>query len=499
MRRAALVILAAVALPSVLHAQAARLVVGARPQLVECRDSTCMSFDVHATDAQGRTVPLSDTEQFQVHLKGHQLRNVYPRLHKFDVAGDKRGDDAPVPRVWLVLFDVSGSMNQSVAPPAPRTRFQEAIGQLPVLYQNFRDNIDQMAIAPFSSVGVADGIRQAFFETTKSGIQRRIMSIATPHSKNNTGLYSAVVEGLNVLQPKKKSGARVTLVVFTDGENDVVTQPSDKNLLGNHELDTVRKAAADVGVTIYAVGFGAGPRMFNEQALRQIAYPDAENYLDAKDPSRLSAAFSRIADVGNTFVRLVAGPLQYRREDLMGECLEFEIRAGRLTGRSPQWCAPSLGAPSYERDLTPQEKGHIAKSFIFDAAFIPPQLFRLLVVVTYGGVLLVLWFGLPRLIWPERYAPKPPVPAGSARPSPKLPPRPSGAGARTPSQRPEVTIPHGQPPRTATPAAGAARRTSPPPPKPNEPPPRPAEALGPREATDATVFIPPKKPGGRSS
>jgi hypothetical protein len=134
---------------------------------------------------------------------------------------------------------------------------------------------------------------------------------------------------------------------------------------------------------------------------------------------------------------------------------------------------------------------------------------RLVVLVAYSGVIAALWFGLPRLLWPDRYIPKPafrPVPTRPQAPAPRpgRPGVPPPRGAEPPP-RPEPPRPGARPaprpPQAPPDRVGPQSPAGPPRGRDVGQPPsdRPRENWGQRDASDATVFIPPsKKPGGSS-
>jgi Ca-activated chloride channel family protein len=297
------------------------------------------------------------------------------------------------------------------------------------------------------------------------------------------------------LEAQNTSGAMASLIVFTDGKNDV-RSGDDPGLLGDHELPKVIARIKEANVQVFAIGFGTPGQNFDENTLRQIAFPDARNYFGAADANRLHQVVATISARNKTFVRLLVA-MPERREQLP-QTVEFHVKTGSLSATS-RWERPAMGEPP-RVNLTTDERPDVGQILDAGPPPVPAVVIRMIVFVTYAAVLAGMWFGLPRVIWPERYIPKPALQAAAARPGP----RPSAGrvashavpGQRQPAPRPEVTLPANRPPMR--PAQGGDRRGSPPPPpsrvreapRAAEPPPEP---LGPREAGDATVFIPPKK------
>jgi Mg-chelatase subunit ChlD len=490
-------------------AQTGTLRFASRPRLVECQDRPCFRMDIVAVDAQQQPMDLPDQAQFDVSVGDEKLPNVFmtklkqaPRNPDAPASSSSSSSSRPqVPRVSFILFDTSGSMNQKLG---TETKFAIAKRQLDLLFEGFRDGIDRIAIVPFDSQQVTSRIRRARFATTRAAAVEQVNALA-PNRRGNTALYSAVRESLRLLEPYTRTGAQVSLIIFTDGQNDVGNPGDDPGLLGDEGLEQVKKTERDLGVTTYAIGYGASGVAFNEPALRSLAYPNDSNYFGATDEARLAQIFQRIKALGLTGVRLLAGPLPKRREQLQAQSLVFRVTSGNLSADSPAWEGAALGVPPYEGDLTPEERAAVLKWPVEDV--LPSVLIRVIVLLTYSVVLAALWFGLPRLIWPERYIPKPAFAAPKPRvaAAPRGPGRPGAPAARPgPGGRPEVTIPAARPaappPRPGAPAAAGAREGSPvrQRPAPAAQAPRSREPAPPLETDETTrIFIPPAKKPGR--
>ncbi len=512
LRALAFAIVATIAAAGAAAAQTTRLEFAGKPRLVDCDGETCFRIDVRAVDAQGQSVSLDDKSRFSVTLNDTDLEIIQQQAVSRGVSR------APVHRSFFILFDTSGSMNERLR--GGDTKFAIARRQLERLADTLQEGVDQIAIAPFDSQHVIERIRAADFQSTRAGVRRQIAKLQ-PNQHGNTALFSAVYEALKILQPRVREDSQMSLVVFTDGQNDVNHRLDDPGMLtGEQGLRAVTDLAQEVGITIYTIGYGMpGATSFDEAALQALKYPTtASNYFNARDEVRLRQIFDAIVRRAATGVRLLVTKLPQRREQLSGQSLVFHVSNGRLSGDSPAWQGNPLMTPPFEGALTPDER----KAWILyktrptaegdRPAPWPPYLIRLLVLLIYSAALAGLWFGLPRLIWPERYIPKPAFRAPSAARPPQRPPaRPGPSPARPQPARPEVTIasPRPQAARPAAAGVGAGRpgeRPSPGGPPPPRPPSVPSAAPrgrepwnAPREANDATVFIPPsKKPGGPS-
>src|SRR6185503_5427969 len=136
----------------------------------------------------------------------------------------------------------------------------------------------------------------AVFQTTRPAIEAQIEAIATPDTRaNNTALYSAVNEALPILKEKSDAGSFASLVVFSDGENDVNHPGDDKGLLGPEGLNIVRNAADRNKIPITTVGFGVRGLVAAESALKAIAWPSRESYYDVEsNPGRLTQVFATL-------------------------------------------------------------------------------------------------------------------------------------------------------------------------------------------------------------
>ena len=487
-------------------AQDVRLEYAGKPRLIDCEGQPCFRLVISAVDPQGQPVAVDDRATFRV-IRGEDevpiifkgAARIAPRQSEGQAAARSQAR-----RVWLVLFDTSGSMNERLS--GRDTKYVIARRQLDRLLSTFQDGADQMAIAPFDSRRVAERIRLAQFETTRTAIAQQMDGLQ-PRMQGNTALFSAVTEALQKVRPFASGDAQVSIVVFTDGKNDVGHAGDDPGLLsGDVGLRAAAALAAEVGVSIYTIGYGSPGVSFDEAALQALKFPaTSSNYFSVSDEARLTQVFDSIVKKDAELITLLVGPLAVRREQLSGQSVTFAVTSGRLSGESPVWLGNPLAPPAFEGAMTRSERETWVKSRRPEAGTpLPPVLMRMIVLFVYGGLLAALWFGVPRMIWPDRYIPKPAMRAsGAARPQQRASARP-GPSAASPGRGPvrsDMTAPAGRPPVRPAPAAERGRDA--PPPRPREqapPPPRPrGDAWNSRDSGDATVFIPPsKKPGGQS-
>src|SRR5262249_20356773 len=161
-------------------------------------------------------------------------------------------------------------------------------------------------------------------DATRDGIERQIQAIPRPDTNlNNTALYSAIYEALPILRERAASGTPVSLVVFTDGVNDVGHPQDDRGLLGNEGLAMTKARAAEAGVPWTTAGSGrdgAGGR----RALGERAWPTADNYYNAAtNPNRLQEIFESTRRKLTNRIQMTFRPTETAREQLAAKTLPF--------------------------------------------------------------------------------------------------------------------------------------------------------------------------------
>jgi Mg-chelatase subunit ChlD len=352
------------------------------------------------------------------------------------------------PLTLLVLVDISGSMKgQGIE--LTRSALRTFISELP------RGSV-RIAVAPFASRNLAPQIRAAAFTDPQSALAQ---VDALPQPEGNTGLYSAVEIGSEVVKgalqnaPKDAWGA---LLVITDGRNDVRPGDDPGLLSGAAGRDAAINAVASSGSYVWLIGIGGAPDGADLQAL---AGTHGERYLVAEDPLLLHRVFTGIRDALFTTraltypaptwarARLARGvfPMTVSRGDGHGCCAAAV--AGRWT--PPLYALPAFSGVADSGTAAPQA---IASYEQGEA----PVGSNVLVFGFFALVALVLWFALPGMLWPEE-------PAEVTGPAVKLA---NTVAASAPASR--------APPQTAAPvqaaAANGVRRgvTEAPPRKPTE-------------------------------
>jgi Mg-chelatase subunit ChlD len=491
MKKLFLLFLALLSLSGWLWGQPRYLEFADKPRLIECKDQPCFRILLNSVDAEGRPAPLALAS-----LKPEDKVTVTEgvRRHPVFYIQSLEADLASRGNYSMLLVDISGSMNIRM-PSSGITRFEAAKRALNRHLMEFREGVDHLAVVPFESHQVAQRIRGAVFADTVEGARRAISSLPLPQARNNTALFSAIHEALPILQTYKEAGYQTSLVVLTDGKNDVRPPPQDDpGLLGVSGFPLVKKRADETGIQIVTIGFGATGEAFDEPALRALAWPSESNYYYAGDEERLEQVFSAAREKLTNRLQVTFGPVRRDKNQLTGQSMAFRVfletaDLRKLESRSePSWVSPAIGSPSYEGTLDRGElSALVSRPLGPDMA--NPLLARLarrsVITLIFGTILAFLWFGFPRLVWPERYV-RFPVPAHSmpaaaskfpvVRP-PSSPEKPTPP--RSDLRDPKVTIAHGRSPAPAErPSGGAAG----------------APASEPRRG-DETVYLP--SSGGR--
>lgn len=391
-------------------AQSGKLDFADKVRLVSCDPSTskpCFRVKFNVVDAQGS--PLNINLPPNKDLRG-KLK-IYLDNQEIDpfFAVAQSGDNQAVRgRIALILVDISGSMNQRL--PSGMTRFETAKAALSQFLQGFDPSVDRVAIVPFESHDVANRISSAQFATTSAEALTQISALPTPGPKNNTALYSAVVQGLQVLADQATTTSNVNgattpeslLVVMTDGKNEVGAKGDDLGLLdGPAGLQEAANAARNSGVQVIAVGFG-DPGSIDESALRAIS---TKAYM-ADNLEKLTQAFNFARTLlTNRIVATFASPWD-DRASLQGKTLQVKaaltVSGKKLESDERQWSAPQIGTPSFDGKCDTAEL-KAALPIVPASGSLLSMLRPVLVFFGLGTLLLVLWFWVPRLIWPEQY------------------------------------------------------------------------------------------------
>ncbi len=377
-------------------------------RMVDCdpaASTPCFRLKFNLVDAQGAPLPaqLPTPEKLAGSisvLAGDQAITPF-----FAVAGGEK--QAVRGRVALVLIDISGSMNRPLA--TGQTRFEAAKMAIASFLDGFQDGVDRVAVVPFESHQLESTIRGATFATTKQAALQQAQSLPEPQSHNNTGLFSAVTIGVDVLSNQLKNqtaGAmspEAMVMLMTDGTNEVLKGDDPGLLAGPEGLQEAAAKVKSSGLQIIAVGFG-NRNEIDETALRQIS----TRYYMTADAATLSRIFTVARTLLSTRVQATFASPWPDRASLAGRTLRVSVKlklpSGQELASEPKtWATPQIGLPVFEGHCEPDEM----KALYTHAA--PPSdawisvLRPVLVFIGFGALLLVMWFWIPRLVWADQY------------------------------------------------------------------------------------------------
>lgn len=423
-------------------AQTGRLVFTDRVTMRSCdpvTTSPCFRLSLRAVGADGTPLSLALpperllAESLTVRVDNQDFKPFYA-----SATNTQRGPSRN--RIVLILMDISGSMNKRLT--TGETRFEAAKAAVSQFLQGFEPGIDRVAIVPFESHKVVETIRSARFLTTLADAQQQLESLPKPQPRNNTALYTAVDECLELLQRQLASSpnAEAQLFVLTDGENEVYPERGDDPglLSGDQGLQAVvDKVNTYQRIVLTAIGFGDS-REVDQEALKQMS----NHFRMVTDADTLKHEFSHppakpvASDIAAAFTLPGAG-----RPSLTAATLYLRVSLLLPTGEKlesdeTQWSSPEMGVPLYEGRCNTAESGALMEASKAAAPTGWLSVLRpVLVFIGLGGLLLILWFWIPRLVWADQYLGGIPTPQGArwasaTTASPR--PAPAAASRRAP-------------------------------------------------------------------
>jgi len=308
-------------------------------------------------------------------------------------------------RIALILIDISGSMINRLS--TGETRFGAAKAALGRFIENFEDGVDQVAIVPFESHHVEPTIRNAVFARDKQAAEQQIASLPVPGRRNNTALYSSVTIGLDVLRHKIQESGRTPaenlLIIMTDGKNEVYKGDDAGLLDGPPGLQTAASKVKESGVQVIGIGFSDSNDV-DETALKEIS----TTFYMAQDAQKLNRIFTVARRLLNNRITATFASPWADRASLASRNLRVSARlklpsGDTLSSDEQTWTSPAMGIPAFDENCSVAEK-----QAILDINWSPHAgnwvsiLRPVLVFVGLGGLILILWFWVPRLLWPER-------------------------------------------------------------------------------------------------
>jgi len=405
------VLLAALVLPSRMLAQSpgGKLDFSDNIRMVTCDPVSsipCFRLKFNVVDAQG--APLA----VQLPAPDKLADSITVQVDQQDVtpfyAVASADAQAVRGRVAIVLVDISGSMNRVL--PTGETRFAAAKAALSQFLQGFQDGTDQVAIVAFESHNVEPTIRAAHFATSKAQALQQVDALPAPQPRNNTGLYSAVAIGLDVLSGQMKNATskygapEAMLIVMTDGTNEVLRGDDPGLLAGPAGLDEVTQKVEASGIQTIAVGFG-DRKEIDEEALRRIG----TKYYMEDNSADLKKIFSFARTLLSNRIQATFQSPWPDRASLAGRTLQVGIQLKLPNGQvlasdNKPWSTPQIGVPIFEGKCEAAEMKALLQEKVTPTGNSWMSTLRpVLVFLGMGTLLLILWAWAPRLIWADQY------------------------------------------------------------------------------------------------
>ncbi len=328
----------------------------------------------------------------------------------FYVKATGGGDAIARPDIVLIEIDISGSMNETVAPGT--SRFTAAKQAIQNYLATMQDGVDEVAIVPFESHHVVPTIQSAVFTTRREQAVAQLNALPDPGPKNNTALYQAVFTGVDTLNAelarleKKgtlRSNLTAQLIVMTDGKNEVFHGDDPVLLDGPLGLEQAAAKVRDAGYDVIGIGFG-NANDIDAEALKRLS----TRYFLASDPAQLAQVFRSSAPVHPADLEIAFLAPVTDRHSLAARNAEFVFNLHLLGGtnlasQTISYVPPAMGFPLYE--------GHLGREALEALASVEPPaisgwsvvLRGILVFCGLGVILLLLWFWVPRIAWRGEY------------------------------------------------------------------------------------------------
>jgi Mg-chelatase subunit ChlD len=399
-------------------------------------DRPLFRFILKVKDEAGTSVEIPSQGDLKTQLTIKQTIPEEKTYRPYYAIASGKGQAVTPPRYALVVFDVSGSMGENMG---FKTKFDAAKNAAQKILGQFDPSVDRIAIVPFESHNVSSGIRRARFVGDLKVINGQLQELPIPKS-GNTGLFSAVLAGLEVLGSQDSRAMRI-LIVMTDGQNDVRKDKGDESDLieGSVVPQSIIDKIREKQLPVYTIGFG-GSTAINEPAMRSLAWPDRSNYIPAQDEKELERAFKRIRSELINSIQGVIAPDEKSFSELSGADRVFRVGLRTLSGEeikdtegSFRYSPSMTGSPTTSIMASEEElAAYLAIGKEQDVrAGMPPYVPFLI----YAALIAVLWFVVPRFVWPEYAAPErgysaPKAAPGSAGRGP-VPRQASATGWRT--------------------------------------------------------------------
>jgi Mg-chelatase subunit ChlD len=414
-------------------------------QLLDCQPANaipCFRASLNVLDAQGvpTAIDIADKSRLATDLKitadGLPVKVFYTNA----------GSDAnhQRSRYMLILLDISGSMAHKMS--TGETRFDQARSVLAkVLAVLYQEPDLHVAVVPFESHQVKEIIHGAVFADTLDAANTQVDRLSFPKRTNNTALYSAVEIGLEVLkkQLNQQPSSEGMLVVMTDGKNEVFPG-DDIDLLKDSDLEKVRREIKSSQLPVAGIGFG-GETDVDRNALEALSTippvisPDVEKVKNA------------LSFAGKLLVNRIEVSFLSPKPDLAslaGQTINFQatlklpdgniLSSNRVVFETPQLGTPLMNGKADEQEIRALYNFDRTAGGLGWLTLLRP----VFVFLALGGLLLLAWFGIPRLIWPGQYignigTAKPAVKWAGPLPASKKPPGFDTSKTGSPDRKPQ--------------------------------------------------------------
>lgn len=391
------------------YAQTASLDFLSKPTLIECEPTSAepcfrLNFGFSGEDGKPVGVQLPPANQLASHIEvqidGQPVKPFY--------ASSSTQAVSRRPQTVLLLFDISGSM--LTADLDGQARFDAAKSAASEYLKGFAEGQDHVAIVPFASRDVEKTIAAARFVSTRAEAQAELDALPRPVPHNNTALYSAVRAAVQTLEHERSAGSeQPRLILLTDGTNDVHSQMGDDSglLTGAEGLNEAVAAVQQSGVDVLPIGLG-DRHSIDEVAMARLGTRPPLITFDV-DTLRKAFQLGQLPQDTSLTVTLQAPESMASRTLLAGRVVHFRARLTLADGtalvenREALWVAPPLVTPTFEEEATNAEQRAFLSNARLDHSSAMIFFRPFLVFASLAILLALLWFGLPRLIWPERY------------------------------------------------------------------------------------------------
>jgi hypothetical protein len=199
------------------------------------------------------------------------------------------------------------------------------------------------------------------------------------------------------------SAPEALLIVMTDGSNEILRGDDPGLLQGAGGLEEAARRVQAADAQVIGVGFGNSSEI-DENALRRIS----KKYFAASTADALTRVFSVARTLLNSRIIATFSSPWPDRSSLAGRTLHVSTELRLANGTSlvsgeTIWSTPQIGVPLFEGKCDAVEMAALLDRSPPPSSGILPVLRPILVFIGLGALLIVLWFWVPRLVWPEQY------------------------------------------------------------------------------------------------